>query len=85
MKCHHCGAVSKETSVLPDDLSDNELKVVYYIQDYMEDNGFSPTIREICSETGIRSTSTVHQLLTQLKDRGLITNDRRSGRTLRFV
>ena len=34
--------------------------------------GYTPSIREICRELGIKSTSTVHRILGKLQDEGLI-------------
>lgn len=46
--------------------------------------GIPPTVREICRETGINSTSTVHSILTALEDMGYIVIDRKNSRGIRL-
>lgn len=46
--------------------------VYNYIVSYVERNGYTPTVREMCSGTGIKSTSTIHFLLINLSNQGLI-------------
>ncbi len=47
--------------------------------------GIPPTVREICSATGIGSTSTVHAILTALEEMGYITVDRRNSRGIKIT
>lgn len=47
--------------------------------------GHPPTVREICSATGIKSTSTVHGILNSLEQNGYITRDSRSSRSIRIA
>jgi SOS-response transcriptional repressor LexA len=49
-----------------------------YIRDYIERNGYSPTIREIATGAQLSSTSSVAYVLTALQDKGYII--RTSGR-----
>ncbi|MBQ6847683.1 MAG: repressor LexA [Clostridia bacterium] len=46
--------------------------------------GIPPTVRELCRETGISSTSTVHAILTSLEDLGYITIDRKNSRGIKL-
>ena len=46
-----------------------------YIRDCILNHNFSPTVREICEEVGIKSTSTVHYYLKELVDEGYIVKD----------
>jgi len=43
-----------------------------------------PTVREICTATGIKSTSTVHAVLKSLEDEGYISRDPRFSRAIRI-
>ena len=52
------------------DIKLDELYV--YIQKYIENNGFAPTVRDICSDMQIKSTATAHYYLNKLKERGLV-------------
>lgn len=47
------------------------------------ENGLPPTVREICSVTGIKSTSTVHGILDTLEKSGYISRDPKSSRAIR--
>lgn len=52
---------------------DEKLNDIYnYLQQFISDNGFPPSIREIAAKFDIKSTSTVHYYLEKLKDKGLI-------------
>lgn len=46
-------------------------------------NGLPPTVREICSDCAIKSTSTVHKILDTLEENGYITRDAHSSRAIR--
>lgn len=46
--------------------------------------GIPPTVREICKNTGIKSTSTVHAVLNALEDGGYINRDPRNSRSIRI-
>lgn len=48
--------------------SENREKVYNFIQDYWKENASCPTVREICTATEIRSTSTVHGIIHRLID-----------------
>ena len=46
--------------------------------------GFPPTVREICLATGIKSTSTVHAVLSVLEENGYIERDPKNSRAIRI-
>lgn len=46
--------------------------------------GLPPTVREICNATGIKSTSTVHAILSSLEDGGYILRDAKNSRSIRL-
>lgn len=48
-------------------------KVLEFTQSYIKDNGFPPSVREICTAVGIKSTATCHQYLKRLEEMGEIT------------
>jgi len=50
-------------------------RVLRFIVDYMEQNQYSPSIRDICEGTGLRSTSTVYTHLVNLHTDGKIQFD----------
>lgn len=47
--------------------------------------GLPPTVREICRATGIKSTSTVHAVLSSLEELGYITRDGHNSRAIRIT
>ena len=55
---------------------DKRLEEIYeYIKNFIDDNSFPPSVREIGEEFSIKSTSTVHYYLEKLREKGLITQD----------
>lgn len=56
-----------------------------YIRGYVDENGYSPTYREMAEALEIRSTSTVKLLVDVMLEEGLITRDRNKTRTLKLV
>ena len=47
-------------------------------------SGIPPTVREICTATGIKSTSTVHAILNNLEENGYISRDARYSRAIKI-
>lgn len=67
------------------ELSVREEQILKYLEAQVRENGYPPTVRDICAALGIKSTSTVHKALGRLEDRGLIekgTNKRRAVKLL---
>ena len=60
-------------------------RVFQVIQEYVKANGCSPSHREIAQAVGLKSTSSVHHHLKQLKAAGLVTYDPRFPRTVRVL
>ena len=59
-------------------------KVVYESIKKFIANGVTPTVREICDDTGLSSTSTVHSHLRTLERKGYISRDKKH-RSLKIV
>lgn len=68
-----------------EELSEKHIRILEFLAKYMEDNDRPPSIREICSEVGISSTSVVNYDLDQLEKRGYIIRDGRVSRGLRLT
>lgn len=49
---------------------------------FIQEHGYSPSIREICEMTGIKSTSSVHYRLQKLKLLGAIDMVENENRTI---
>ena len=55
------------------------------IKKFIEDNGYSPTIRELCDITGKNSAGTVQVHLRNLKKLGYITYIDGKSRTIKIT
>lgn len=66
-------------------LSDRQKKILVVLENFQEKNGYPPSIREICDQTSISSTSVVNYYLNQLEDDGYIERDGRVSRGIRLV
>lgn len=47
-------------------------QVLEFIQSFIGDNGYAPTVREVCSNCNIKSTATAYQYMNKLSEQGLI-------------
>lgn len=63
------------------DLNPKALQILDYIRDRI-DEGFPPSVREICAALDIKSTSTAHKYLQELQERGLIEKGSRLNRAI---
>ena len=57
-------------------------EIYSYISEHLNEYGYPPTVREICAELGIRSTSTVHRYLRELQADGRITMGENQNRAI---
>lgn len=48
-------------------------KVMDYIRKFTEENGYTPSVREIGKECGIKSTATVHSYIEKLQTKGYLS------------
>lgn len=63
-------------------MKDRADQIYAYINEHLSDFGYPPTVREICAELGIRSTSTVHRYLKELEAEGRITMGENQNRAI---
>jgi repressor LexA len=66
-------------------LSERQRNILRYIEDYVENNGFPPTIRQIGEHTGINSTSVVNYNLNKLVNAGYLSRSSHVSRGLRLT
>jgi repressor LexA len=66
-------------------LSERQKKILEILERFQIQNGYPPSIREICEKTGISSTSVVNYYLDQLEEMGYIERDRRVSRGVRVL
>ncbi|MBE6760857.1 MAG: transcriptional repressor LexA [Ruminococcaceae bacterium] len=65
-------------------LTEKQEKVYKIIVEYLAE-GIPPTVREICRDANIKSTSTVHGILATLEDYGYITRNAGNSRGIRLM
>lgn len=58
-------------------------QILNIVTTFIEENGYSPTVREICKKAGLSSPATVYQHLKILKDKGYVTSDTSKQRTIK--
>jgi repressor LexA len=56
-----------------------------FLDEYIDRNGYAPTIEETAEHFGLRSLATVHKHLTNLQKKGLIKRDWNRSRALELV
>lgn len=54
------------------ELNDKLNKVYQYTSDYIKENGFPPSVREICAKINIKSTATAYSYIEKLQSKGLL-------------
>jgi repressor LexA len=65
-------------------LGERHLKILEVLAKF-QNKGYPPSIRDICEETGITSTSVVNYYLEQLEKWGYIERDRKISRGVRII
>jgi len=66
-------------------LSDRQRNILQFLGEYIEENGYPPSIREIGAATGTSSTSVVTYNLKRLEEGGYISRDREVSRGLKLT
>ena len=65
-------------------VTENEKMVFEFIKDRIEE-GYPPTVREICAEFGFKSTSTAHRYINNLTAKGLLEKGNTQNRAIRLT
>lgn len=66
-------------------LTGRQKQVLGCIIDYQREHGFSPSIRDLCEMTGLRSSSSIHFHLKALEEKGYIERLRECPRAVSIV
>ena len=66
------------------EVTENEKMVFEFIKDRIEE-GYPPTVREICAEFGFKSTSTAHRYINNLTAKGLLEKGNNQNRAIRLT
>lgn len=64
------------------ELKPKERRVLDYIGSKISEQGYAPSVREICQDLGIKSTSTAHMYIERLADKGYIERENGKSRTI---
>lgn len=71
--------------LLQDKLNDKVQKVLDFVNKQVDENGYPPSVREICKAVGLKSTSTAHSYILKLEKMGLIKKDPSKPRALKLL
>ncbi len=66
-------------------LGKRQQQIFDFIKSEIINRGYPPTVREICENVGLKSTSTVHGHLDRLEEKGLIKRDRTKPRAIEIL
>jgi len=66
-------------------LGERHRKIMRFLTDFQDNNGYSPSIREIGESIGVNSTSLVDYYLKQLEEMGMIQRDDHISRSIRIL
>ena len=67
------------------DLKPKEQRVYDFIKERIGINGYAPSVREVCADLNIKSTSTVQMYVDRLIDKGYLERENGKSRTLKLV
>lgn len=67
------------------ELSEREQRILEYMKKEIRQKGYPPTVREMCSCLGIKSTSTAHKDLDNLEKKGFIRKDPSKPRAIEIL
>jgi len=67
------------------DLQDREQRILEFMKKEISKKGYPPTVREICTAIGIKSTSTAHKDIESLVKKGYLKKDPSKPRALMVV
>ncbi|MDP4092763.1 MAG: transcriptional repressor LexA [Bacillota bacterium] len=66
-------------------LNEKQQQILDFLNSQIEEKGYPPSVREICSAVGLKSTSTVHAYLEKLTKSGMILKDPTKPRALKVI
>lgn len=66
------------------DLKPKELRVFEFIKGKIKEQGYAPSVREICADLNIKSTSTAQMYIDRLIDKGYLERENGKSRTLKL-
>lgn len=67
------------------DLTEKQKEIIDKLKAYIDENGYSPTFRELAKLANINSSATISYHLVRLKNMGYIDYVPKRNRTIRIV
>ena len=67
-----------------DKISESERKAYEFIKQRIEE-GYAPSVREICAGCGFKSTSTAHRAIRLLTEKGYLEKQDKLNRAIRLA
>lgn len=64
---------------------DKQQQLLEFIKKYVDDNGYPPTVREMCRAVKVNSTSTIAYHLSKLEEDGFIRKNPNKNRALEVI
>ena len=59
--------------------------VLYNLKKFMANNGYAPTVRDLCKQTNLNSTATIQMHLNKLQEKGYIKKEGIKNRTIELL
>lgn len=66
-------------------LNVQEKRVLDYLKEQIREKGYPPSVREICAALGFKSTSSAHQYISRLAEKGYIDKGDLKTRAIKIV
>lgn len=66
-------------------LTEKDYQILDYIYEQLNENGFPPTVREICEAVNLNSPATVHARLKKLEEMDIIEKKSTKNRGMRLI
>jgi repressor LexA len=76
---------SKKMARRSEGLSERLKKILFFLTNFVRENGYSPNIREIGDSISVGSTSLIDYYLNQLEEMGYIARDKHIARSIRML
>jgi len=73
-----------ERGIVMKDLKPKELRVFEFIKDRISEKGYAPSVREVCADLNIKSTSTAQMYIDRLVVKGYLDRENGKSRTLKL-
>lgn len=66
-------------------ITEKQMQILNYLIQHVQEKGYPPSVREICTAVNLKSTSTVHGHLHRLESKGYIRRDPTKPRAIEIL